>query len=92
LLERFGGEDFGGLRRTETIWPSVLPSDRDGAVRSAAQLVASGIQSRRTANAALGGANPEGELARVLEELSAFGRQPSSLSTQHSALSTSEAR
>ena len=22
LLERFGGEEFGGLRRTTTIWPS----------------------------------------------------------------------
>src|SRR4051794_2888734 len=59
---------LGGLRRTDTIWPSVLPSDVDGAVRNAAQLVASGIHSRRTAVAALGGADPEAELARVIEE------------------------
>ncbi len=78
LLERFGGHDLGGLRRTVTIWPSVLPSDTDSAVRNAAQLVASGIQSRRTAVAALGGDDPDGELARVLEErreLAAVGVQ-----------------
>ena len=49
LLERFGGEEIGGLRRTVTVWPSVLPSDTDSAVRNAAQLVTNGIQSRRTA-------------------------------------------
>jgi Phage portal protein, SPP1 Gp6-like len=69
LLERFGGQDLGGLRRTDTIWPSVLPSDLDSAVRNAAQLVAGGIHSRRTAVATLGGDDPEGELARVLEEM-----------------------
>src|SRR5215217_5902441 len=68
LLERFGGHDLGGLRRTTTIWPSVLPSDTDSAVRNAAQLVASGIQSRRTAVASLGNDDPDGELTRVLEE------------------------
>lgn len=68
LLERFGGEDLGGLRRTQALWPSVLPSDREGAVRNAVALVGSGIQSRRTAVASLGGEDPEGELARVLEE------------------------
>lgn len=72
LLERFGGHDLGGLRRTETVWPPVLPSDVDSAVRNAAQLVASGIQSRRTAIAALGGSDPEGELARVAAELGVF--------------------
>jgi hypothetical protein len=68
LLERFGGLDLGGLRRTVTIWPSVLPSDRDGAVRNAAQLVAGGIHSRRTAVASLGGDDADAEFARVLEE------------------------
>lgn len=68
LLERFGGEDLGGLRRSVTIWPSVLPSDLDGAVRNAARLVAGGIHSRRTAVAALGGDDPEAEFARALEE------------------------
>src|SRR5262249_13222714 len=84
LLERFGGHDLGGRRRTPPIWPSVLPSDTDSAVRNAAQLVANGIQSRRTAVATLGGDDPEGELARVLEEarqlaaVSAELRAPSS--------------
>ena len=83
LLERFGGQELGGLRRTVTIWPSVLPSDADGAVRNAARLVGSGIHSRRTAVAALGGDDPEGEFARVLaeaRELSAISGQPSAVS------------
>ena len=68
LLERFGGEPLGGVRRMEAVWPSVLPSDLDGAVRNAATLVREGIHSRRTAIAALGGDDPDGELARLLEE------------------------
>jgi hypothetical protein len=68
LLERYGGAKLGGLRETETIWPSVLPSDIDGSVRNAVALVQSGIQSRRTAYAALGGTDPEGEMSRVVEE------------------------
>jgi hypothetical protein len=72
LLERFGGLDLGGLRRSTVIWPSVLPSDTDSAVRNAAQLVANGIQSRRTATAALGGNDPDGELCRVLDEMTRF--------------------
>ncbi len=70
LLERFGGEEIGGLRRTETIWPNVLPSDAELAVRSAVALVESGIQSRRTALATLGSADPDAELERVAEEQS----------------------
>jgi hypothetical protein len=72
LIERFGGEEIGGLRRTVTVWPSVLPSDTESAVRNAAQLVTNGIQSRRTAAAALGGNDPDGELDRVLDELRRF--------------------
>ena len=68
LLERFGGHELGGLRETVTNWPSVLPSDTDAAVRNAVQLVESGIQSRRTAFAALGGLDPAAELERVVEE------------------------
>ncbi|MDQ3044821.1 MAG: phage portal protein, partial [Chloroflexota bacterium] len=68
LLERFGGHDFGGARRTLPLWPAVLPSDTDSAVRNETALVAAGIHSRRTAIAALGGDDPEAELARVVEE------------------------
>ena len=71
LLERFGGVDIGGLRETETIWSSVLPSDIDSSVRNAVSLVGSGIQSRRTAWASLGGTDPEAELVRIREEASA---------------------
>jgi hypothetical protein len=72
LLERFGGQSFGGLRRTVTVWPSPLPSDLDASVRNAARLVAAGIHSRRTAVATLGGDDPETEWRRVLEEASAL--------------------
>jgi hypothetical protein len=72
LLERLGGEDFGGLRRTATVWPSPLPSDLDASVQNAARLVAGGIHSRRTASAALGGSDPEAEWSRVLEEARAL--------------------
>jgi len=68
LLERFGGEAFGGLRQTSTIWPNVLPSDAELAVRSAVALVESGIQSRRTALATLGATDPDAELARIALE------------------------
>lgn len=68
LLERFGGEELGGLRRTETIWPNVLPSDAELAVRSAVALVESGIQSRRTALVTLGVTDPDAEIARIAAE------------------------
>jgi len=68
LLERFGGEDLHGIRQTSTIWPAILPSDRDGAVRNAVSLVESGLQSRRAAIVALGGNDPEGELAAIRAE------------------------
>lgn len=73
LLERFGGEDFGGLRRTETMWPPVLPSDATSAVRNAVSLVRAGVQSRRSAMASLGENDPDAELARIREEMGTFG-------------------
>lgn len=72
LLERFGGENLGGLRRTITIWPNILPSDSELAVRSAVALVESGIQSRRTALATLGHDDPDTELARIATERERF--------------------
>jgi hypothetical protein len=68
LMETFGGVAIGGLRQTSAIWPPVLPSDRDGAVRNAVSLVGAGVQSRRNAMAALGEDDPEAELARIREE------------------------
>jgi hypothetical protein len=72
LLERFGGDDLGGLRRTITIWPNVLPSDSELAVRSAVALVESGIQSRRTALTTLGSDDPDTELDRIATERARF--------------------
>jgi len=69
LLERFGGHDLHGLRRTVTIWPAVLPSDTDASVRNAVALVGSNIQSRRSAIVALGSDDPDTELARMLDEV-----------------------
>ncbi|HYH10777.1 MAG TPA: phage portal protein [Thermomicrobiales bacterium] len=71
LMETFGGAEIGGLRRTTPIWPPVLPSDRDSAVRNAVSLVGTGVQSRRSAMAALGEEDPEAEMARILEETGA---------------------
>ncbi len=68
LLERFGDHDLGGLRQTTTIWPPVLPGDRDASVRNAVALVGAGIQSRHSAIASLGGNDPETELARIQQE------------------------
>ena len=68
LCERLGGDDLGGVRETVTVWPPVLPSDRDAAVRNAVSLVESGIQSRRGAIVALGGADPDSELAHIRAE------------------------
>lgn len=72
LLERFGAAELGGLRRTVTIWPNVLPSDSELAVRSAVSLVEHGIQSRRTALATLGSDDPDTELDRVATENQRF--------------------
>lgn len=71
LLETFGGEDFGGFRRTSPVWPPVLPSDRETAVRNAVSLVGIGVQSRRSAMAALGETDPDAELRRIDEETQA---------------------
>jgi hypothetical protein len=68
LLERHGGHDLQGVRQTTTVWPSILPSDRDGAVRNAVSLVGSGIQSRRSAIVSLGNTDPDAELATIRHE------------------------
>ena len=75
LCERIGGEDLGGVRETVTVWPPILPSDREAAVRNTVSLVESGIQSRRSAIVSLGSADPETELALIRLERDA-GREP----------------
>lgn len=76
LIERFGGIDLGGLRRTETIWGEVLPSDRESLARTESRLVAANIHSRREAMAKLGSDDTEAGWLQVLEELEAL-REPS---------------
>ncbi|HMM49082.1 MAG TPA: phage portal protein [Miltoncostaeaceae bacterium] len=68
LMERFGGQSFGGLRRTEPVWPPILPSDDETQARMETALVAAGVRARRTAMAELGVEDPEAEWLRVLEE------------------------
>lgn len=68
LLEDRGGWDLGGARRTAPMWPPILPSDDEAAVRIETQLVGAGLRSRRTAIAGLGSDDPEAELDRILEE------------------------
>lgn len=72
LLEGFGGLDLGGLRRTETVWGSVLPSDRESLARTEARLVDARIHSRRDAMAILGDADAEATWRRILEEIEAL--------------------
>ncbi len=70
LLERFGGEPLGGVRRTQAVWGSVLPNDRQALVLDEVQLVASQIHSRQTAMNLLGDVDQERELALIQEEAS----------------------
>jgi hypothetical protein len=74
LIERYGGaSEIAGLRETTAVWPSVLPSETDSEVQNAVRLVESGVISRKTAMARLGGIDPEAEQALVLAERSMFG-------------------
>jgi hypothetical protein len=76
LMERFGGADFHGHRHATTIWPPVLPSDTETAVRNAVSLVGSGIQSRYSAIASLGEEDPESELTRIAQETQSLTPSP----------------
>ena len=68
LVERFGGEAVGGLRRTIPVWPPILPNDREADARVGVQLVHAGVRSRRSVAADLGEEDPDAELARVVAE------------------------
>ncbi|MBI2860822.1 MAG: phage portal protein [Chloroflexi bacterium] len=71
LLERYRGEDFGGIR-LKTVWGPVLPQDLARQVSSEQTLVQVGLHSRRTAMDELGVKDPEREFARWLEERQAI--------------------
>lgn len=68
LIERFGGEPVGGLRRTVPVWPPILPSDREADARIGVQLVNAGVRSRRSVAADLGEEDPDAEMARIVAE------------------------
>lgn len=73
LMERFGGADIGGLRRTVTVWPPILPSDREADARVGVQLVKAQVRSRRSVAADLGEEDPDAELTRMIEEARRLG-------------------
>jgi hypothetical protein len=68
LMERFGSAPIGGLRRTVPVWPPILPSDREADARVGVQLVNAKVRSRRSVAADLGEEDPDGEIARIVEE------------------------
>jgi hypothetical protein len=68
LMERFSGAPIGGLRRTVPVWPPILPSDREAEARVGVQLVNARVRSRRSVAADLGEEDPDGEIARIVEE------------------------
>ena len=72
LMERFGGAPIGGLRRTVPVWPPILPSDREADARVGVQLVNARVRSRRSVAADLGEEDPDGEIARIVEEAERF--------------------
>lgn len=77
LLERFGGESLGGVRRSETVWGSILPNDRQALVMDEVQLVSSQIHSRQTAMNLLGDVDQEREIRLIQEERAlGLGAQP----------------
>lgn len=86
LLERFGGADVGGLRRTVPIWGAILPSDRTALVRDEAQLVSAGIHSRAHAADMLG----DGDPAALFEEWLLEARAISDLQTARPATAADE--
>jgi hypothetical protein len=75
LLERFGGLPLEGLRRTQSIWQEILPSDREEMIRSETQLVTAGIHSRRQSMSRLGDTDPERTWQQVIEERETLARQ-----------------
>jgi hypothetical protein len=71
LLEKFGGEDFGGAGgwgSLKVVWGPVLPRDMETKVSSEQVMVQTGLHSRRTAMGEIGVADPDYEFRKWLEE------------------------
>lgn len=76
LMERFGGErTIAGARQTRTLWPSILPSDEETAIRNQTQLVRDQISSRRRAAQQLGIDDAEAELQQIIAETKLFATE-----------------
>jgi hypothetical protein len=50
------------------VWPPILPSDREAEARVGVQLVNAKVRFRRSVAADLGEEDPDGEIARIVEE------------------------
>jgi hypothetical protein len=86
LAERFTPELGPGALtgfRSQVVWPPMLPRDDEVEARRNLTLVAGGLRARRTAMAALGELDPEGELARVREEQSPLPRGEAGERSEH---------
>lgn len=60
--------DTNGFETPIPIWPPILPSDTNAAVRNAVARVQHGLMSRRTAMTALGEHDPDAELRQMASE------------------------
>lgn len=60
--------DTDGFGVPMAIWPPILPSDTNAAVRNAVARVQSGLQSRRSAMSTLGEHDPDAELRQMAAE------------------------
>ena len=60
--------DISGFETPVAIWPPILPSDANAAVRNAVARVQHGLMSRRSAMSALGEHDPDAELRQMASE------------------------
>ena len=68
--------DIEGFGTPMPIWPPILPSDTESAVRTTVARVQAGLMSRRTAMSNLGEHDPDAELRQMQSEPLVKGAQP----------------
>lgn len=74
LAARHADLDTTGFGTPVNLWPPILPSDTEAAVRTTVQRVQNGLLSRRTAMHTLGETDPDAELNRMASEPLPKGR------------------
>lgn len=74
LMAQFQQLDTTGFGAPVNLWPPILPSDTETAVRTAVSRVQNGLMSRRTAMSNLGEIDPDAELTRMASEPLLKGR------------------